>query len=211
MTATLTQATLDLRQQGSPGRIGPNAILRTMEVLEARLAPAERRALLAREGLESLVTSPPTEMVDEAIVAALFRAVSATLGETDAQLVQWEAGQRTARYLLANRIPGPVQWMLRALPAGLAAPVLLGSVAAHAWTFTGTGRFAFTSHRRGAEVAIAGCPLCRGRRSAATLCAFYAGTFAGLFRALVARDCTITERLCEARGQASCAFALRWH
>lgn len=211
MTATLAQATLDLRHTGAPGRIGPNAILRTLEVLEERLTPADLRALLGLAGLEGLQSARPTEMVDEAMVAALFRAVSATLGEADAQLVQWEAGQRTARYLLAHRVPKPVQTLLRALPAGLAAPLLLRSVAAHAWTFAGTGRFAWTSHWRGAEVAVAGCPLCRGRRAALPLCAFYAGTFAGLFRALVARDCAVTERLCEARGQASCAFELRWH
>lgn len=211
MTAALAQATLDLRHAGAPGRIGPNAVLRTLEGLEERLDAVALRTLLAREGLEALQASRPDTMVDETVVAALFRAVSASLGSTEAQLVQWEAGQRTARYLLAHRIPRPVQALLRVLPAGLAAPILLRSIAAHAWTFAGTGRFAWTSHRLGAEVAIARCPLCRGQRAAEPRCAFYAGTFAGLFRALVARGTRVTERLCEARGQASCAFELRWH
>ena len=48
---------------------------------------------------------------------------------------------RTGDYLLAHRIPKPVQALLKRLPAPLAARVLLAAITRHAWTFAGSGRF----------------------------------------------------------------------
>ena len=52
-----------------------------------------------------------------------------------------QAGRGTARYILAHRIPQPVQHLLCALPAPWAAKSLSKAISAHAWTFVGSGRF----------------------------------------------------------------------
>jgi hypothetical protein len=52
-----------------------------------------------------------------------------------------KAGQGTADYILAHRIPGPAKALIRALPAPLGARLLTAAIARHAWTFTGSGRF----------------------------------------------------------------------
>jgi hypothetical protein len=72
------------------------------------------------------------------------------------------AGRRTADYLLAHRIPKPVQALLKALPARLAARVLLSAIARHAWTFAGSGVFSASTGARAR-------PSCW--RSATTRCA----------------------------------------
>jgi divinyl protochlorophyllide a 8-vinyl-reductase len=59
----------------------------------------------------------------------------ADLGPAMAAEVARDAGLRTADYLLANRIPKPVQVLLKHLPAPLAARVLLSAIRRHAWTF----------------------------------------------------------------------------
>jgi divinyl protochlorophyllide a 8-vinyl-reductase len=68
-----------------------------------------------------------------------------------------EAAQRTADYIIANRIPAPAVWLLQRLPARLSAPLLMQAIRRHAWTFVGAGKFiphgawAFTIDRSGAD------------------------------------------------------------
>jgi adenylosuccinate lyase len=123
-------------------------------------------------------------MVDETEVHAAAPACCAELGPALAAEVARHAGQRTADYLLAHRIPKPVQALLKVLPAPLAARVLLSAIRRHAWTFAGSG----TVH-----MPVAGRPatdhphnpLCRACQSDAPACDFYAATFERLFRVLV--------------------------
>jgi divinyl protochlorophyllide a 8-vinyl-reductase len=97
-----------------------------------------------------------------------------------------EAGSRTADYIIANRIPKPAVWLLRHLPALLAAPLLMAAIRKHAWTFVGAGVFApagawaFTIDRTAAEDTI---PL------PDSLFHWYAAVFTRLYRELVAGDC----------------------
>jgi divinyl protochlorophyllide a 8-vinyl-reductase len=78
-----------------------------------------------------------------------------------ARAVLREAGQRTAEYLLANRIPRPAQWLLRVLPASIGMRLLSRAMAQHAWTFAGSGHFR-VRFGRPPEFTIDDCPLCRG-------------------------------------------------
>ena len=123
------------------GRIGPNAITRVAEVLLPRLGAGTTAAIFERAGLQAYLAHPPQSMVDEAEVSRLHRALRAVVGEAGAREVAFEAGTRTGDYLLAHRIPKPVQWLLRHLPAPLAARVLLAAIRRHAWTFAGSGEF----------------------------------------------------------------------
>jgi len=191
------------------GRIGPNAIIRVAEVLPAFVGTAATWQLFERAGMVQYLRTPPEGMVDETEVMRLHGELRVSLGGATAAEVARQAGLRTADYLLAHRIPQPVQRLLKILPARLAARVLLQAITRHAWTFAGSGRF---SARAGTPVVleIRDNPLCRGVHADAPVCDFYAATFERLFRVLVHPAAGVQEVACEARGDDACRFELRW-
>ncbi|MCX7684195.1 MAG: bacteriochlorophyll 4-vinyl reductase [Acetobacteraceae bacterium] len=120
------------------------------------------------------------------------------------QAAEWDAAaDRTADYLLAHRIPRPAQWLLRALPARLAAPPLLRAVARNAWTFAGSGRV-FVTPGPPAVIEIEANPL------ATAPCHFHLAVFTRLFRTLVHPQAEVHETLCCGSGAAACRFAISW-
>jgi divinyl protochlorophyllide a 8-vinyl-reductase len=123
------------------GRIGPNAITRVAEVLRARVGTGATSTLFEHAGLSGYLLQPPQSMVDEAEVRRLHGVLREDLGDEQARAVARDAGLRTAEYLLAHRIPRPVQRLLKFLPAALAARVLLAAISRNAWTFAGSGKF----------------------------------------------------------------------
>ncbi len=192
------------------GRIGPNAVTRLAEALRQARGEDAVVALFRDCGLLHHLRSPPEAMVPERDVTALHAGLRARLGIAEAGRVAEEAGRRTAAYLLAHRIPRPVQALLRVLPPRPAARILLGAIGRHSWTFAGSGRFRAEAGNP-TTVAIESCPLCRGTRGAsAPLCGYYAATLETLFRALVARGARARETHCEAMGDPACVFTLRW-
>lgn len=190
-------------------RIGPNAIIRMAEVLRADLGENATTALFACAGLAGYLAVEPRDMVDENEVARLHQHLRETLGGEHAAKVGREAGMRTADYLLARRIPKPVQWLLKRLPARLAAHVLLSAIRRNAWTFVGSGRFT-ASAGNPSRLAIAGNPLCRGTTSPVPVCDYYAATFERLFSELVHPKARVIETACEAAGGDACRFEVRW-
>jgi divinyl protochlorophyllide a 8-vinyl-reductase len=195
------------------GRIGPNAITRVAEVLPVRVGRTVTAQVFERAGLERYLREPPQAMVDETEVRRLHGVLRATLGDAEARAVARAAGTRTADYLLAHRIPRPVQRLLKLLPAPLAARVLLAAIARHAWTVAGSGRFdARCAWRRGPPVVltIRANPLCLGLAGAAPACDYYAATFERLFRVLVHPQSQVREVACEACGDPECRFEIRW-
>lgn len=191
------------------GRIGPNAITRVAEVLPAFAGTVAAEGVFARAGLLHHWREPPGQMVDEAEVARLHAELRATLGAARCAEVARAAGRRTGDYLLAHRIPVPVQLLLKGLPATLAARLLLAAIRRHAWTFAGSGDFS-ASAGRPVRLQIRGNPLCRGLEADAPACDFYAATFERLFQVLVHRDARAVEVACEACGGDACRFELRW-
>ena len=191
------------------GRIGPNAIIQTAEALRLLRGDAAARSVFATAGLEAYLTAPPADMVDEAEVIRLHRALRAALDEDSARVSSIKAGQLTAAYLLAYRIPPAAQRLLRLLPARLASHALSRAISAHAWTFAGTGRF---TARPGKPTIydISHCPLCRGQRADHALCDFYAATFATLFAELVHPHARAREISCQATGASACRFEIDW-
>ncbi len=189
-------------------RIGPNAIIRVAEVLDAGHGHAVTAQVFASAGLAGYLEAPPARMVDEREVATLHARLRETLGVADARHIGHAAGLATADYLLAHRIPRPVQAVLKRLPAGLAARVLLAAIGRHAWTFAGSGHFAVVGWKP-LTLALADNPTCRGVQSDQPLCDYYAATFERLFRVLVHPDIVACETACEAMGAPACTFELR--
>ncbi|TCT18208.1 bacteriochlorophyll 4-vinyl reductase [Thiobaca trueperi] len=191
------------------GRVGPNAIIRVAEALEARQDRAAVIDLFRLAGLEGYLDALPTAMVDEQEVTALQAALRQQLGITAAREVARDAGLRTGDYLLANRIPRPAQTLLSILPPRLASRALLKAIRGNAWTFVGTGIFeANPSHPP--RLTVTDSLLCRGASATEPLCDFYAGTFERLFRRLVHPDSLVTEIACHATGAPACIFEVRW-
>ncbi len=191
------------------GRIGPNAIIRLLEVLQIGPGPAVAERLFRAAGLERYLTAPPDRMVPEEEVTVLHHVLAEELGHVLAGRIARDAGRRTADYLLANRIPKPAQAILKLLPEGLASRMLLKAIGKHSWTFAGSGTF--TVHRASpAVVSITGCPLCRGSEASEAICDFYTGTFERLWQVLVHPGAVVTETECAAMGAARCTFEIRW-
>lgn len=163
--------------------IGPNAVLKTVEVMEERLGHAETAAILADAQIARLPSGE--HMIPEVEALRLHRwlALHDPMG---AEVITEEAGARTADYIIAHRIPKPAAALLRCLPAGAAAPLLMAAIRKHAWTFIGAGLFqpesawAFTIDRHGAGDTLP---------PPESLFGWYAAVFTRLFRVLVTSNC----------------------
>lgn len=166
-----------------PALIGPNAVLQTVAVMEERLGHAETRAILTDAQIEALPSGE--HMIPEVDALRLHR-WAALHDPVGCFVIAEEAGARTADYILAHRIPRPAQWLLRRLPARLAAPLLMKAIAKHAWTFIGAGAFAATGGWRfSIDRSEAGDVVLPPD----SLFHWYAAVFTRLYRALVASDC----------------------
>jgi divinyl protochlorophyllide a 8-vinyl-reductase len=190
-------------------RIGPNAITRVAESLEARLGFEAAQSLFRSAGLAHHLTHPPGDMVDEHEVARLQAQLRVTLGADAARTIARDAGRRTGDYLLEYRIPRLAQRVLEVLPASIAARILASAIARHAWTFAGSGTFTFAPGRP-FVLTIASCPMCREISTDAPACDFYAATFERIFCALVNPRTRVTETACQAAGAPACTFQAAW-
>lgn len=189
--------------QPGPARIGPNAILQLVPVLDARLGAATRHHLLA--GADVPVPPPDAGMWPQDDVVRLHRAVIAHHREDSATLLH-AAGTATADYILANRIPQPAQRLIRLMPTALGARVLAAAIARNAWTFAGSGRFSVQSHRP-LTLSIAANPLACGPGDGPS-CHWHSAVFERLFGQLVWRRARVRETTCCACGDAACRFEI---
>lgn len=190
-------------------RIGPNAIIRTREALSEHVGDELCARIFLGADLEGYLATEPTTMVPEVEVVALHRALRRELAPATADAVVRDAGARTARYLLTHRIPKPAQVLLRALPARLAARLLLALIARHAWTFAGSARLTIVPGRP-ARVHFDDSPFARVGAASAPVCGFYVGTFEVLFRDLVHPATRGRETTCAAVGDDRCTLSLDW-
>jgi divinyl protochlorophyllide a 8-vinyl-reductase len=131
------------------------------------------------------------------------------LAGSGAREVAAEAGAATGDYLLAHRIPGFAQRVLRVLPAPLASRVLLKAITQHAWTFAGSGHF-HAHPGQPVVITIGDCAICRGARAAEPCCDYYSATFTRLFAVLVHPRATTREVACIAAGAPACRFEISW-
>jgi len=183
-------------------------VIQTASVLRDRYGRTQAEAILV-EATGRTLDQMPTHMVDESEVRALVRTCLAQLGHRPTRAVLREAGQHTAEYLLAHRIPRVVQWLLRVLPASIGMRILSHAMAQHAWTFAGSGHFS-VQYGRVPAFMIGDCPLCRGLTLDVPVCDFYAGTFEVLLSRLVRRDTSVAQVESTASGGCACRYEVRW-
>lgn len=185
------------------GKVGPNAIIQLADVLADRLGLDERAAALRAAGLAHYLLRDPERMTDEREASALHKVVQARQPQEWDEL-SWEAGERTANYLLEHRIPRGAQWLLRRVPPAWSARLLLRAIRAHAWTFAGSGEFSARIERGAAVIAITGNPI------AMPGCPWHRGVFTRLFRELVSPHVLVRHEHCCARGDEVCTFRIGW-
>lgn len=197
MGLTLETASVARREAGL---VGPNAVLQLAAALRAA-TPGDgmTERIFTSAGFEFLLENSPRDMIDEAIASRLFDALWRELPGEQAACVAYDAGRRTADYILANRIPKVAQAILKALPARIAAQLLLKAIAKNAWTFAGSGHCEVFAGRV-STVRISMNPL------AMPGCVWHVGVFERLFQALVDRRTHVRQTQCCAAGGQACSF-----
>ena len=163
--------------------IGPHALIHTIAVMRDCLSGQACNEVLGNAQLSDLPSGE--QMVPEIDALRLHRWLA--LREPIACFaIASEAAQRTADYIIANRIPAPAVRLLQILPAALSAHLLMLAIRKHAWTFIGAGRF----KPRGAwEFVIDRSDAGDTIMLPDSLFHWYAGVFERLYRRLVAPDC----------------------
>jgi divinyl protochlorophyllide a 8-vinyl-reductase len=179
--------------------IGPNAVLQTMWAMERQIGPAAAHEVLEVAGIDTLPTSDA--MIAEAEALRLHHALAA-LHPDEAEAIALAAAEGTADYIIAHRIPRPAAWLLRHLPAPLAAGALMRAIRSHAWTFIGAGAFTVTGPwsftiDRGQSGDTGGAP--------PTLFLWYGAVFARLYSQLVRAGSGCTGTAPDPR------YPKRWH
>lgn len=186
----------------TPGLIGPNAILQLAPVLDRTVGPEVHAGILARAGLAELPDG--SSMIPEDPVARVHRELRRSLPGRAPAMAR-EAGRRTADYIMAYRIPGPAQALLKILPAPVAARLLSRAIARHAWTFAGSGQFQVCSPYC---FEIRHNPMVRGEVADHPLCDWHAAVYARLYQVLVGGALTCRETACSAVHGCACRFEL---
>ena len=178
-----TQDTAALADENAPALIGPHAVIHAAEVLQESFGALACQTVLAHARIETL---PSGECMIPEIEALRLHRWMAMWDPVACFDVAEEAARRTADYIIANRMPALAVWLLRHLPAQLAALILIRAIGRNAWTFAGAGRFtphgpwAFTIDRSAVDDLV---------RPPETLSIWYAAVFARLYQRLVDPGC----------------------
>lgn len=185
-------------------RIGPNSILQLAEPLKAQFDPSVLPQILdlARVSMPS-----GTEMIPEEDAARVHRIMWQLFPEQGPHISQL-AGQGTARYIRASRIPRVAQLALRWLPRRFAENVLLQAIEKHAWTFCGSGEF--EAERQGDELhfILHDNPLADVNHVPGHPCYWHSAVFAELFTLLLGARYTCAEATCRGCGGDVCRFVV---
>lgn len=196
------------------GHIGPNAVIQLVAALKELGETEAMLRLFKDSGRTAWVEAPPQTMIPASDAARLHVGLRGILPRPRAEAALTLAGKLTADYLLANRIPGPAQTVLKLLPARLSAWALMRAISANAWTFAGSGAFSFSvglfSRNSWAEARIGDNPLCEGLHAEVPTCVWHAAVFERLFRALVSPASRAREIACCAQGEQFCRFRMDW-
>lgn len=196
-----------IEQATAGARIGPNAVIQTVNALTGLYGHAGARQSLAALGQPELIDYRPAERIDEREFLELYHGLLATLGPHRTCRVMARAGELTGQYVIQNAMPGPVQRLLHMLPRGLALRMLLSALGRYAWVFAGSGQFGYSLGRT-PQLTLTGCITARGLNCAAPTCTFYQSAFQELLATLIDGQLRVREIACEACGAARCEFQI---
>ncbi|MEM6538705.1 MAG: bacteriochlorophyll 4-vinyl reductase [Pseudomonadota bacterium] len=180
--------------------VGPNAVIQIANALDDLGLTRMKQGVFAEAGLWRYLANPPSAMIPESEAIALHQALFRSVRADTANAIATSAGVRTADYVIANRMPGPVKVLLRLLPKEVARRMLAKSVTDHAWTFCGSGEVSSTSDSGKTEITI------HNNKLASPGCAWHLAVFERLFRRLVDDKLRVTHTSCEAYGSLACRF-----
>lgn len=183
--------------------IGPNAVIQLGAALSARLGKETAQRVYDAAGCGPLLDAPPHEMIDERVPVRLFRQLWRELPAETASVVARDAGRRTGRYILQNRIPRLARVVLRILPQSIASRLLLSAIQKNAWTFAGSGTCR-TTPGIPMIIEIARNPL---RMPGG---AWHEAVFAELFGALLSRKTDVRYAPVAEGSDAVCRFEIRF-
>lgn len=179
--------------------IGPNSVTQLEAACDQILGRDETIFLFTATGLYCYIEMPPIKMVPEEHPARLFAALYRIYPKDTADTVAKLAGQMTADYVIANRIPTFAAKLLRWMPAKWSGQGLLKAIQKNSWTFAGSGACQATAKGK-PHVDISNNPL---RMPGG---AWHVGVFERMFRRLV---CAHAKVGFEARGHVS-AFEIKY-
>lgn len=186
----------------SDARIGPNAILQTLAVLDRYEGRATRDLVMELAGVA--VPPPDAGMLPEGDCAAVHRALRRALPDRADGLLRL-SGLATGDYILRHRIPRAVQVVLRLLPGPVAARILAKAITRHSWTFAGSGSFRVAGWKL-LTFEVRHNPLIVGEAAKTPMCHWHAAVFERLFSRLIWRSVVVAEVECEASGGRACRF-----
>ena len=185
----------------TPSRIGPNSIIQTVGALESAYGKQRTEEILTKTGQGHWIGNLPSEMVEESKFHSLVKALQQEIGDKATASILKESGERTAKYLLRVRIPGPFQKIVKLLPDGLAFKVFLFAISKNAWTFAGSGEFGYGSKpypNITVKVTYPSHPVVGN---------FYLGTFSALLRELIDQETTIRPDIRKEGNAIVCKYA----
>jgi divinyl protochlorophyllide a 8-vinyl-reductase len=181
-------------------KIGPNSIIQTVAALEAAYGKSRTETILKKTAQGYLIGNLPKEMVEETKFHSLVTALQKEIGEPATAAILKESGERTAKYLLKVRIPGIFQKVVKLLPPGPAFKIFLFAISKNAWTFAGSGEFAYTS-KPSPEITVKVT-----HPSHPVVGNFYLGTFTALLQELVNPKTSIKADIRKRDGAILCTY-----
>jgi divinyl protochlorophyllide a 8-vinyl-reductase len=191
----------------SSGKIGPNSLIQTVQSLKDFYGEEKARRILQEGGQGHLLTYQPHEMIDEGQFITLARMLYRDLGLTEALTVLRRSGNLTGEYVLKNRLPRPVQFIIKLLPQKLALKMMLTAIGKNSWTFAGSGTYTFTTGSK-PQIFIQNTILRHAVEADRPACSYYRGAFETLLKTLVSKRLEVEEVECGAAGADRCVFNL---
>jgi len=189
--------------------MGSNAMAHIIKTMEDNFGTGETIDFFIASRLSQYLSHPLAGRVHEEDVCRIHQHLIETYGLSHAKTLSWQAGQKSADYLLKNKISKPLRFILKRLPIRWSITLLLREISNHAWTFVGSGVFTYQVFKS-ITFYIESNPICRGIRASEPICDYYAAIFEGLFKNLIHPSIVVKELGCEAQGDPSCSFSVKW-
>ncbi|MEI6046508.1 MAG: bacteriochlorophyll 4-vinyl reductase [Chloroflexota bacterium] len=191
-----------------PGaKMGPNSIIQTVGALKEFYGTTKALEILKQGGKERLGLELPSEMTDQREFISLSQMLFRQLDIDPAMRILKRSGQRTAHYLLKNRIPKFAQVILHLLPRQLGLKLLLTAIGKNAWTFAGSGTYSFVLGKS-PTITLQNCIGCLDIQASKPVCSYYAGTFETLLKNIIDTRIQVEEIKCQANGASACTFSV---